>query len=102
MANDMVRDGSETGSMRPASEKFKPDGTRLYTPLQMFFITRMERLLRLREEYEALLRPHDWENKLLHRAIYSTYCDCLHHGVGREAREQLAGKRGQGKLDEAK
>jgi len=66
-------------------------GTEL-SPTQLFFLARLGRLLRLREEYEALLRPEDWESKLLPRAIYSTYCDCLQLGVGREARELLARK----------
>ncbi|MDA8218804.1 MAG: hypothetical protein M0Z94_14445 [Dehalococcoidales bacterium] len=56
---------------------------------QRFFLLRIERLLRLREEYETLLRPDDWENRLLNKAIYSTYCDCLNLGVGREAKERL-------------
>ncbi|MHB1007207.1 MAG: hypothetical protein ACYC3S_16435 [Chloroflexota bacterium] len=63
-----------------------------YTPAQRFFMARIERLVRLREEYEAMLRPDDWESKLLTKATYSTYCDCVQLGVGAEARENLAKK----------
>lgn len=66
---------------------------RSHNPTQQFFLLRMERLLRLQEEYGSLLRPDDWESRLLHKAIYSTYCDCLQLGVGGEARERLARRR---------
>jgi hypothetical protein len=60
--------------------------------IQRFFLARIDRMLRLQEEYEALLRPEDWENRLLTKATYSTYCDCVQLGVGAEARERLAAK----------
>ncbi len=65
---------------------------RSYSATQRFFLMRLERLLRLREEYESLLDADDWETRLLTKAIYSTYCDCLQLGVGAEARERLARK----------
>jgi hypothetical protein len=85
-----------SGYEKSGSEQTNADSgaplQRSLTPTQRFFLLRMERLLRLREEYEALLGPDDWESKLLVKATYSTYCDCLQLGVGPEARERLARK----------
>ncbi|MCL4467259.1 MAG: hypothetical protein M1401_10680 [Chloroflexi bacterium] len=64
-----------------------------YSPTQLFFLLRMERLLRLSDQNATLLKPEEWESRLLQKAIYSTYCDCLALGMGREARDLLARRR---------
>ncbi len=61
-----------------------------YTELQLFFLLRLERLLRLRREHAILSSTSDWWAKLLNRAIYSTFCDCIELGVGEDARGLLA------------
>lgn len=63
---------------------------RPYTETQLFFLLRLERLLRLRREQTAPSNSGDWWAKLLSRAIYSTYCDCIELGVGEDARGQFA------------
>ncbi len=57
-----------------------------YSELQLFFLLRLERLLRIRREHAALSNSADWWAKLLSKAIYSTYCDCIELGVGEDAR----------------
>ncbi len=61
-----------------------------YTELQLFFLLRLERLLRVRREHTTLASSNDWWAKLLSRAIYSTYCDCIELGVGDDARSLFA------------
>lgn len=61
-----------------------------YSEVQLFFLLRLERLLRVRREHAALANSSDWWAKLLNRAIYSTYCDCIELGVGEDARSLLA------------
>lgn len=63
---------------------------RAYTDLQLFFLLRLERLLRSRRENSALASSNDWWAKLLTKAIYSTYCDCIEQGVGEDARSLFA------------
>ncbi|HEX2988188.1 MAG TPA: hypothetical protein VHS06_08475 [Chloroflexota bacterium] len=61
-----------------------------YSEVQLFFLLRLERLLRVRREHAALSASNDWWAKLLSRAIYSTYCDCIELGVGEDARSLLS------------
>ncbi len=63
---------------------------RPYSELQLFFLLRLERLMRVKREHATLSNSGDWWAKLLSRAIYSTYCDCIEQGVGEDARKLLA------------
>lgn len=61
-------------------------GARPYSPVQLLFLLRLARLLRQRQEYINVLTPNDWRLRLLNKAIYSTYCDCLEQGIGDDAK----------------
>lgn len=79
--------------MRPL-EFQRPDqaplgGSRTYTPLQMFFLRRLERLVRLSHDLGTSLPSEDWRVKLLRRSIYATYYECLELGIGEDARQIL-------------
>jgi hypothetical protein len=52
------------------------------------FIRRLERLMRLRRDYLDDLNPLGL--RLLDRALYATYRDCLDYGATREANEIMA------------
>ncbi len=58
-----------------------------YSPLQLHFLRRVQRLLRLRREQSGQLNGDGV--RLIDRAIYSTYCDAVDVGVGVEAQELL-------------
>jgi hypothetical protein len=45
----------------------------------------MRQMLQTREDYTPRLAPEDWRMKLLDKALYSTYGDCVAVGVGQEA-----------------
>ncbi|MHB1132650.1 MAG: hypothetical protein ACYC4L_09720 [Chloroflexota bacterium] len=83
--------GADNGNERAAG--LVPTGA--HNPTQAFFLARMERLLRLVDEYATLLKAEDWETRLLQKAIYSSYCDCVQLGVGAQARELLARHRSE-------
>lgn len=68
-------------------------GSRSYSPLQMLFLLRLTRLLRDRQESQKRLGPEDWRVKLLNKAIYSTFCDCVEQGVAEDARSLFAQSR---------
>lgn len=64
-----------------------PQGTE--GQLKALFISRLRRLIRLRQEYRDDLNPLGL--RLLDRAIYATYRDCIEYGAGDEARPLVAG-----------
>ena len=58
-----------------------------YSPLQLHFLRRLHRLVRLRREQSGQLNGEGV--RLIDRAIYSTYCDAVDVGVGVEAQQLL-------------
>jgi len=60
--------------------------SRNYSPLQALFLIRLNRLLHLRQEAVARRLDGEWRLKLLSKAIYSTFCDCVELGVAEDAR----------------
>ncbi len=58
-----------------------------YSPLQLHFLRRLNRLLRLRREQAGQLNGEGV--RLIDRAIYSTYCDAVDLGVVEEAQKLL-------------
>ena len=52
------------------------------------FIRRLERLMRLRRDYVDDLNPLGL--RLLDRALYATYRDCLEYGATQQANEIMA------------
>jgi hypothetical protein len=58
-----------------------------YSPLQLHFLRRLNRLLRLRQEQRAELNSEGL--RLIDRAIYATYCDASDVGVAEEAQKLL-------------
>lgn len=59
---------------------------RSYNRVQVHCLLRLARLLTLRREHGNSLQADDWRNKLLNKATYSTYCDCMEAGVANDAR----------------
>ena len=58
-----------------------------YSPLQVHFLRRLNRLLRLRREQAGQL--NDEGVRLIDRAIYSTYCDAVDLEIAAEAQKLL-------------
>ena len=65
-------------------------GLRSYSPTQLFFLTRLSWLIRQRRELINTLDSSDYRAKLLNKALYSTFLDCVEEGVGDEAKNLLA------------
>ena len=68
--------------LSPARESESP-----YSPLQLHFLRRLNRLLRLRAEQTGQLNEDGI--RLIDRAIYSTYCAAVDIGVPEEAQKLL-------------
>ena len=58
-----------------------------HSPLQLHYLRRLNRMLRLRSEQSRQLNEDGV--RLLDRAIYSTYCDAVDLGVTGEAQRLL-------------
>ncbi len=58
-----------------------------YSPLQLYFLRRLNRLLSLRGEQSGEVNQEGLH--LIDRAIYSTYCDAVDAGIDREAQKLL-------------
>ena len=61
-----------------------------YTPTQLFFLMRLSFLQRQRRETVNLMDSSDWRMRLVNKALYSTYRDCVEQGVGDEAKLLMA------------
>ena len=72
------------------SAPVRTGGLRPYSPTQLFFLTRVSWLVRQRRELINTLDPSDYRTKLLNKALYSTFLDCVEEGVGDEAKNLLA------------
>ena len=57
-----------------------------YSPTQLFFLMRLSYLKRQRRECVNVLDNGDWRMRLLNKALYSTYQDCVSAGVSGEAK----------------
>lgn len=62
-------------------------GDNKFTGLQLYFLRRLLRLVRMRQEQAGRLNAEGL--RLLDRAIFSSYCDCLDQGVGSVAQSIL-------------
>ncbi|MBI2022703.1 hypothetical protein HYS97_02555 [Candidatus Daviesbacteria bacterium] len=60
-----------------------------YTPLQLWALWRASYLDKRRIEYMEDPESEEWKKRLLNKAAYSTFRDCVDAGVGAEARQLL-------------
>jgi hypothetical protein len=61
-------------------------GARRWSVTQALFLGRLSRLVHLESEWHDRVPASDWRIRLIHRTIYSTYCDCIAEGVSEDAR----------------
>jgi hypothetical protein len=59
-----------------------------HTPEQALFLKRFQDLLEKRHHADRL-PANDWRRRLIDKALYSTYLDCLDLDVGGEVRDIL-------------
>ena len=62
---------------------------------QALFLHRFQALLAKRHQHIQHLQPTDWRLRLIDKALYSTYQDCLDLTLGDEVREILRRDRGE-------
>jgi hypothetical protein len=61
-----------------------------YSPLQLLFLLRLNRLLRLKRQYGTMPHTEKYLIEMLNKAMYSTFLDCQELGIGPDAREMIA------------
>ena len=91
MANQKTQHDDVVTSMPHAFTRHFP-----VSPRQSLFLMRLSRLLRLNEEWRKRRPANDWRLRLIHKGIYSTYCDCIELGVVEEAHQLIERSRGGG------
>ena len=64
-----------------------------HTQEQSLFLQRFQGLISKRNQHVGRLQPNDWRLRLLDKALYSTYQDCLALSLGDEVREILRRER---------
>ncbi|MHB1162190.1 MAG: hypothetical protein ACYC3V_17940 [Chloroflexota bacterium] len=75
----------DTTSRDNSSRSGRKDRSTRY--LQRFFLARLQRMVAVRREQDP--EAGDPNLRLLDKAVYSTFCDCLDLGAGDEARAAL-------------
>ena len=73
----------------PSSETPSPQAKE--GQLKALFVTRLQRLIRMRQDYREDLNPLGF--RLLDRAIDATFQDCIDYGAADEARAIMAKRR---------
>ena len=67
-----------------------------YSSLQLFFLLRLARLLRLKRQYSAMPHTEKYLLEMINKAMYSTFLDCCALGIGNDARELVEHNSSQG------
>lgn len=62
---------------------------RRHSAEQALFLRRFRDLLEKRQQYSGRFAISDWRRRLIDKALYSTFLDCMSLEVGDEAREIL-------------
>jgi hypothetical protein len=81
---------AKESNVESAGAPVQTSGLRSYSNTQLFFLTRLSWLVKQRRETANTLDSTHWQSKLLNKALYSTYLDCVEEGVGDEAKRLLA------------
>ena len=84
---------SEQGQDAAVGSHMVPSHPAAFTDLQTFFLERLAWLLKQRRECVNVLSPSHWQMRLIHKALYSTYRDCVEVGVEDSAKELLEKER---------
>lgn len=74
----------QRGAISPSS--FDLSRRSPYTAEQSMFLRRLRDMIDKRRQLDGRLARSDWRFRLLDKALYSTYRDCLDLGLGEEAR----------------
>ena len=83
---DKELDETRQGKPVQTGEGQQVEYSKVFTPLQVHFLNRLERLLALKNSYETDPHREKWVMDAINRAIYSTLRDCIEQGVGEEAK----------------
>ncbi len=69
--------------------------THSYSSLQLYFLFRLTRLLRLKRQYDTMPHTEKYLIQMLNKAVYSVYMDCMALGIGDDARDLIEKNRAE-------
>jgi hypothetical protein len=82
-------EGQPSPAQRPLLDlEPRSDPTQAQAALQEVYLSRLQRLLRLRRQHEQDLNQHGV--RLLDHSIFAAFCDCRELGAGARARTVLS------------
>jgi hypothetical protein len=82
-------DGPDLANRSDFANREVGGGFRSFTPTQAFFLARLQDLIARRQQQASQVAADDWRLRLLDKAMYSTFRDCVDLGVGDDARALL-------------
>lgn len=82
-------DGTQVSSPEQIGESADQQSAVAVTPLQQYFLIRLEQLVAKREQQLRVDTKDKQALRLLARALYATYMDCVANGVGDQAASLL-------------
>ena len=77
---------AETSSPNAVSLRPGTPAPSQLTTLSSLLLRRLNRLVRVESEWRPRVADDDWRIKLIHKSIYSTYCDCVGEGIAEQAK----------------
>ena len=88
--SDSGRRDSQQSSLEGTAYLGGRSGPRSFSAVQTLFLLRLTKLLGDRQDWSKRLAADDWRIRLLNKAIYSTFCDCVEQGIAEDARDLFA------------
>lgn len=106
MEQEAPFNGARSTSSSPSDRRISFPGKAITLPwrasvssprseIQTMLLNRLNRLVRLAADWHARVGDDDWRLRLIHKAIYSTYCDCVAEKIAAEASQIVGRARGE-------
>ena len=83
------RDASDEGAVRQEDSSGRPLNPKDLTLLQVHYLGQLERLINLKESYQADPGREEWLLKAINKAAYSSFRSCIEHDAEAEANALL-------------
>ena len=84
-----IQPAEAVASTKESATRLPEPGIRAYSPLQMHFLARLQRLDDVRAQMGTMPDQDPFMAKLVGRGLFATYRECVDEGVGAEARHIL-------------
>ncbi|MEE8518517.1 MAG: hypothetical protein V3S98_05280 [Dehalococcoidia bacterium] len=84
-----IQSADAVESVEDTASRLPDQSVRAYSPLQMHFLARLQRLDGVRVQMASMPGQDPFMAKLVGRGLFATYRECVDEGIGAEARHIL-------------